>query len=96
MIRLLERDFSMIMLTDLDNPAKVKEVKNSGCYKIWNARKIRVCKNNGAVMYAENRKAFNFLKTKISYAYSGKNVPKMISLSHRTIPLQVELKQLEQ
>lgn len=97
--KMMERDFSMLMLSDIDNLKKVKKINpRSGLerFKIWSNNKLVVGVNDGKIVYSENRKILNFTKTKITYLFGKNNTPKSVSLAHRTIKVILQLELLEQ
>ena len=96
--KILERDFSMLMLSDLDYIKKTKSIKIKNeveYYKVWSTRKLLLEIKNARIQKEENRGGLNLTKTKITFYYDKENTPKSVSLIHRNIDLKLELKLLE-
>lgn len=97
--KIMERDFSMLMLIDLDHIEKIKKtkVKNGVEYfKVLATRKLMLEVKNERIHKEENRGGLNLTKTKITFYYGKNNTPKSVSLTHRNIDLKLELKLLDQ
>ncbi|UII34796.1 hypothetical protein LVD17_13360 [Fulvivirga ulvae] len=93
--KIMARDFSIMLLTDLQDPEKVKEI-NDG-YKIKGPNTIKVkLTNDNKVREAETKNAFTFLKTQASFFYINSDpVPDEICVNHRHIKMKIEMKLLE-
>ena len=93
--RIMAKDFSIMLLTDLQNPEKVKEKKNGYKIKGDNTIKIKLTADN-KVREAETKNNFTFLKTYASFFYTNSDpVPDEICVNHRYIKMKMEMKLLD-
>ncbi|MBL6446521.1 hypothetical protein JMN32_09385 [Fulvivirga sp. 29W222] len=93
--KIMARDFSIMLLTDLQNPDKVRKRKDG--YKVKGAGIIKVkLANNNDVREAETKNTFTFFKTKASFFYTNDDhIPDEICVNHRYIKMKMEMKLLE-
>lgn len=93
--RIMAKDFSIMLLTDLQDPKKVKEKKNG--YKIRGANTIKInLTADNKVREAETKNNFTLLKTYASFFYTDSDpVPDEICVNHRYIRMKMEMKLLD-
>ena len=95
---MLERDFALLMLVDLDQPEKSRIVKTKSdqtCFKIWNQNKVKVCANMLQVNYATNIRLINLNKTKIRFEDYDNSVPNSVVLTHRLVKVKIQLDKMK-
>ena len=97
----IERDFRMILLSTLENPRKIKQLRNTSTYRKYKLNgetkaHILIDPETKNVVYAENRGFINFFKTKIKFDYNNKDVPEAISIRHNNLKLNIDLNLLKE
>lgn len=98
--KLLEQDFRLLLLTMLEDPERVRPVKSTGEGLSYNVKsglkaRLRLDPQTKRVLYAENRKTFNPVKTKVYFEYGEGDVPQLIRLKHNNIKMSLNLKLLK-
>ncbi len=92
--RALIRDFRTLLLTALNNPEKMKQLKG-GKLKVKKHEKLLLKIAGDRVNSSENRGVINLFKTFVTYSYTdGDAIPDEICLTHRNLKLKIELNQL--
>lgn len=97
----IERDFRMILLSTLENPRKINQLRNTSTYRKYKLNgetkaHILIDPETKNVVYAENRGFINLFKTKIEFDYNNKDVPEAISIRHNNLKLNIDLNLLKE
>ena len=95
--KLIERDFRLLLLTDLEKARKVKMVKETEgkqVYLVKGKLRSRVClaPDSNKITNTENRGVLNPFKSRVSFDYTpAAEFPAHISLLHRNIDMTVTM-----
>lgn len=98
--KLMERDFRLLLLSELDHPKTIRSVRNQNskpifCVKGAMKSKVVMEPETKRVLYSENRQWFNPVKTKTYFQYDQQPVPSKISLEHSHVNMSLELNLLK-
>ncbi|WPP48769.1 hypothetical protein [Catalinimonas niigatensis] len=97
---LIEKDFRLLLLTELDHPEKVKAIKKNDTEKTFMLRgvmksRVTLEAETQHVVSTENRQLFNPVKTKVHFQYDQQEIPAAISLEHTHVNMGLDLKLLK-
>lgn len=92
---LIERDFRLLLLSELDHLKKAKQVKSKSgeVFHVKGTIKSRMIlePETKYVLYTENRQLFNPVKTRTYFHYDQQPMPNKIFLEHKRIDMSLEL-----
>ena len=97
--KLIERDFRLLTLSVLDNPKKIKQIKNhlkEPTYRVrTNTTTKLIIDQDSKVISAETRSLINPVKTFVEYKQYKDSVPNQLTLRHRNIKMRLKLQLLQ-
>lgn len=99
--KLVERDFRLLLLSELDMITKSKLVKESSGKKIYKVKgelrsRVWLDAESGKIFYTENKGVLNPFKSKVTFSYgSAQEFPAQIILNHRNIDMSVNMSLLK-
>lgn len=91
----MEHDFSLILLKDLENPKRIRKTKKG--YKVKANHKIRVKTDNiDRIIEVRTQQTLALLKTKAVFFYTDDDeLPDEICVSHRYVKMRMEMQLLK-
>lgn len=98
--KLIERDFRLLLQSNLDHVEKVKQLKDRKGALVLNLQgtlksRIRLDPETLRVIYAENRQTVNPVKTKVYFRYYQQPFPDSISLVHTNVDMSLQMNLLK-
>lgn len=98
--KFIAKDFSLILLSVLENPKKTKLVKVADqtlTYKVKDNKraKLKLDAETNRVINAENKGFINLFKTKVAFTYKENDLPQNIAITHNNINLRIDLNLLK-
>lgn len=98
--RFIAKDFSLLMLSILEQPKKVKPLRceeGVHSYKVKGGFKAKIKVDSGTdrVLYAETKGFPNLFKSKAKFTYKENDIPQNMEITHNNINLRIDMNLLK-
>jgi hypothetical protein len=99
--KLLERDFRLLLLSDLDLPFNAKLVSENSRKKVYKVKgrlrsRIWLEPDSNRIIHTENKGFLNPVKTRVNFKYmNADSFPGQINLDHRNLDMKIKMNLLK-